>query len=254
MENNNEKEAENNALKRQINSLKTKINSLQSEISSINNTKEDLDLFIIKGIEQLRISNKEMSNNVDETDTEKMVMESKLKQTNEKTNMLIERITELEVKLNNSEESYGKMKALFKSSKDQCLNLKFELEELKEKSRSYRQVDGQNIRENEGEGYLLNEIEGIIELKNVIRERESFLKQVSDYHDMNSSLLHESDQLKNRIKEIEDQLHEFKSKYVSGYQDELLKKADPPLFEYLEGKKASFMHFEQIIEKIESYI
>lgn len=59
-----------------------------------------------------------MSNNVDETDTEKMVMESKLKQTNEKTNMLIERITELEVKLNNSEESYGKMKALFKSSKD----------------------------------------------------------------------------------------------------------------------------------------
>lgn len=50
----------------------------------------------------------------------------------------------------------------------------------------------------------MNEIEGIIELKNVLRERESFLKQVSDYHDMNSSLLHENDQLKTRIKEMEN--------------------------------------------------
>lgn len=33
-------------------------------------------------------------------------------------NMLTEKITEQEVKLRNSEESYGKMKALFKSSKD----------------------------------------------------------------------------------------------------------------------------------------
>lgn len=82
VESNNEKDVENNSLKRQINSYKNKINSLETEVASITNIKEDLELFIVKGIEQLKIMNKEMNNNIEETDTEKMVMESKYKQTN----------------------------------------------------------------------------------------------------------------------------------------------------------------------------
>ena len=118
VESNNEKEAENNSLKRQINSLKNKINALETELGNLSNMKEDLELFIVKGIEQLRITNKEISNNIEETDTEKMVMESKYKQTNEKINMLTEKITQLEIKLRNSEEMYAHAKSSLKQSKD----------------------------------------------------------------------------------------------------------------------------------------
>lgn len=41
-----------------------------------------MELFLVKGIEQLRISAKEINNNIEETDTERMVMESKYKQAN----------------------------------------------------------------------------------------------------------------------------------------------------------------------------
>lgn len=47
-----------------------------------------------------------------------MVMESKYKQTNEKINMLTEKITQLEIKLRNSEELYANAKGALKQSKD----------------------------------------------------------------------------------------------------------------------------------------
>ena len=82
------------------------------------NIKEDLEVFIVKGISDLRSMHKEMSNCIEETETEKMVMESKYKQTNEKMGLLTERINELEVKLAASEDTFAKMKTLFKNSKD----------------------------------------------------------------------------------------------------------------------------------------
>lgn len=56
------------------------------------------------------------------------------------------------------------------------------------------------------------------------------MKQVAEYHEMNVSLVEENHQLKMKMGELEEQLDQIKSKYVAGYQDSILRKADLPLF------------------------
>jgi predicted nucleic acid-binding Zn-ribbon protein len=118
-----------------------------------------------------------------------MVMESKYKQTNEKMNMLTERINELEIKLHSAEESYAKMKGLFKASKDECLNQKFEIEELKEQIRSMKMNESIMSYPKDDDTLLSQDISSIIELGIILKEKESFLKQVAEYHEMNVSLI-----------------------------------------------------------------
>lgn len=183
-----------------------------------------------------------------------MVMESKFKQTNEKMNMLTEKINELQIKLNSSEDSCAKLKYHFKSSKDECLGQKFQIEKLKEQIRSIKLNDNGSNTPKDDNNLLSQEISSIIELGIILKERESFLKQVAEYHEMNSSLIQENNQLKNKQSELERTIEELRSKYINGHQDESLQRANPSLFEFFQEKKAQLVNFEQTIEKIETYI
>ena len=125
----------------------------------------------MKGISDLRSAHKEMSSCIEETDTEKMVMESKYKQTNEKMGLLTERINELEVKLAASEESFAKMKALFKNAKEECLNQKFQIEELRQQIRTMRFDESPSVFPQQDDTLLAQEVSSIIELGIILRER-----------------------------------------------------------------------------------
>jgi len=114
---------------------------------------------------------KEMSSCIEETDTEKMVMESKYKQTNEKMGLLTERINELEVKLAASEESFAKMKALFRNAKEECLNQKFQIEELRQQIRTMRFDELPSAFPQQDDTLLAQEVSSIIELGIILRER-----------------------------------------------------------------------------------
>jgi cell division protein FtsB len=46
----------------------------------------------------------------------------------------------------------------------------------------------------------------------------------------------------------------LRSIYIDGHQDESLRRTNLSLFEFFQEKKAQFLKFEQIIEKIETYI
>lgn len=168
--------------------------------------------------------------------------------------MLTERINQLEVKLNSSQESYAKLKHLFKSSKDECLDQKFQIEKLKEQIRSIKLNDTGSNALKDDKNLLSQEISSIIELGIILKEKESFLKQVAEYHQMNISLIQENNELKNKQSEHERIIDELKSKYVEGHQDESLQRVNPSLFEFFQEKKAQFLKFEQTIEKIETYI
>ncbi len=63
-------------------------------------------------------------------------------------------------------------------------------------------------------------------------------------------MVEENQALKVKVGELETELDQIKSKYVGGYQDSVLKRADLSLFEYLLDKKNHFLNFEQTIEKI----
>lgn len=81
------------------------------------------------------------------------------------------------------------MKNLFKISKDESINQKFEIEELKEQIHSLK-LGGTLVNSPKcNDNFLTQEISNIIELGNILKERESFLKQVSDYHSMNVALI-----------------------------------------------------------------
>jgi predicted nuclease with TOPRIM domain len=125
----------------------------------------------VKGISDLRSMHKEMSSCIEETDTEKMVMESKYKQTNEKMGLLTERINELEVKLAASEESFAKMKALFRNAKEECLNQKFQIEELRQQIRTMRFDELPSAFPQQDGTLLAQEVSSIIELGIILRER-----------------------------------------------------------------------------------
>lgn len=125
----------------------------------------------MKGISDLRSMHKEMSSCIEETDTEKMVMESKYKQTNEKMGLLTERINELEVKLAASEESFAKMKALFRNAKEECLNQKFQIEELRQQIRTMRFDELPSAFPQQDDTLLAQEVSSIIELGIILRER-----------------------------------------------------------------------------------
>lgn len=71
---------------------------------------------------------------------------------------------------------------------------------------------------------------------------------------MNASLIQENSALKDKIYANQRTIDELQSMYVVGHQDETLKKTNLSLFEFLQEKKSQFVHFQQIIEKIETYI
>lgn len=95
MESLNEKEGELNGLRRQTASLKSRISSLENEIANLNSSKDDLEAFVVRQMEQLKGSIKDANNTLSEIDTEKLVIGSKYKQLNEKTNLLLDNIAEL---------------------------------------------------------------------------------------------------------------------------------------------------------------
>lgn len=51
----------------------------------------------------------------------------------------------------------------------------------------------------EDDNFLAQEISSIIELGSILKEKENFLKQVAQYHEMNASLIQENNALKNKV-------------------------------------------------------
>ena len=64
--------------------MKQKISSIEGELKHVYNTKENIDLFVVKGMDTLKVGHKEFETAIEEVDTEKMIIESKYKQLGEK--------------------------------------------------------------------------------------------------------------------------------------------------------------------------
>lgn len=60
-----------------------------------------------------------------------MVLESKYRQLNEKTVLIQNHIYEVEAQKKTIEENYNKIKQLYKNSRDECLELKYEVQKVK---------------------------------------------------------------------------------------------------------------------------
>jgi len=52
-----------------VTSYKSKISSLENEITNVNNMKDDLEIFIIKHLEQVKCNVKEAMNCIEEVET-----------------------------------------------------------------------------------------------------------------------------------------------------------------------------------------
>jgi seryl-tRNA synthetase len=62
----NEKDVEINSLKRQQHSLKNRISSLEQEVSNLANIKENYEIFVLKAVDQLKTSLKEVNSYVED--------------------------------------------------------------------------------------------------------------------------------------------------------------------------------------------
>jgi uncharacterized protein YoxC len=87
-------------------------------VININSTKDDLEIFVIKSFETIRTGMKEMDNTLGEFETEKMVIESRYRQLNEKVNLLLEQINELTERKKYVEENYEKLNGLYQASRN----------------------------------------------------------------------------------------------------------------------------------------
>ena len=114
---------------------------------------------------------------MEDTDNEKMVLESKYRQLNEKTILFQNQLYEMQVEKKTQEENYNKLKLLYKNTKDNYLEVKIELERSKESLKDNREQPTLHEAKPDYEFMVLKELEGINEIKFLLNEQESFLKQ-----------------------------------------------------------------------------
>jgi predicted nucleic acid-binding Zn-ribbon protein len=98
----NEKEIEANNLKRQLHTQKNRIASLEQEVNNLSNIKENYEIFVLKATEQIKNSIKEAYTFIDDMENQKMVMESRYRQLNEKTVLIQNQLLEIEGQKNSA--------------------------------------------------------------------------------------------------------------------------------------------------------
>lgn len=101
--------------------------SLEQEVNNLSNVRENYEMYVLKMIDQIKNNVKEAYNYIEDMENEKMVMESKYRQLNDKTILIQNKVLEVDGQKRTLEDNYNQLKSLYRSSKDEYLELKYEL-------------------------------------------------------------------------------------------------------------------------------
>ena len=254
MEEINEKESENNHLRRQITTLRQKISGLEGEVRQASSAKENIDLFVTKGMDTLRAGHKEFETAIEEVDTEKMIIESKYKQLGEKLAFLSDTVLEMKAQLTMAEKSTQKLKGQLRDSRDDCMALRFQMESLKQQASQGRIDQIAPSQSNDCELIVAQELQKIREISDTIRDQEYLMKLLANHRTQNEELSEENKALKVREVELLAEIDDYKNKLNPDHEDEQLRGREPSLYEYLLEKKRELQSFEEKIDRVESYI
>lgn len=127
----NQKEHEVEGLKKTIKMQSGQLQSLSLEMQTLTNSKTTLESTILKSVESLRNTLKEFNYSFQENDLDKVVLENKYKQLCDRLEAVVIQNQESQVRRAKVERKYQRLKESYEASRNECVQLKFEIERIR---------------------------------------------------------------------------------------------------------------------------